>query len=58
MSKAMKFCIKCKGTGKILEKRLSDYINSFDYYLAPCPNCQPDSEGKSQYNSVKDRYFS
>jgi len=53
----MKFCIKCKGTGKILEKRLSDYINSFDYYPVSCPNCQPDSEGKSQYNSVKDRYF-
>lgn len=36
----MKFCIKCKGSGKILEKKLSDYINSFDYYPAVCPECE------------------
>ncbi len=35
----MKFCLKCKGTGRILEQRLSDYANSFDYYPAPCPDC-------------------
>ena len=36
----MRFCNQCKGTGRILEKRLSDYINSFDYYPVPCPHCQ------------------
>lgn len=36
----MTFCNKCKGTGKVLEKRFSDYINSFDYYPVPCPHCQ------------------
>lgn len=44
----MKFCLKCKGTGKILEKRLSDYINSFDYYPIPCPHCQLENQSKSQ----------
>lgn len=36
----MKFCLKCKNTGRILEQRLSDYVNSFDYYPVPCPDCQ------------------
>ena len=36
----MKFCLKCKNTGRILEQRLSEYVNSFDYYPAPCPDCQ------------------
>ncbi|MGI0483194.1 hypothetical protein ACN4EE_20740 [Geminocystis sp. CENA526] len=36
----MKFCVKCKGSGKILERRLSDYINSYDYYPVTCPHCQ------------------
>ena len=36
----MKFCLKCKGTGRILEQRQSDYANSYDYYPVPCPDCQ------------------
>ncbi|BAQ63678.1 hypothetical protein [Geminocystis sp. NIES-3709] len=40
----MKVCIKCKGTGKILEKRLSEYLNSFDYYPVPCPHCQQEED--------------
>lgn len=44
----MKFCFKCKGTGKILEKRLSDYVNSFDYYPIPCPDCQEVNSTKTQ----------
>ncbi|WP_308255507.1 hypothetical protein [Geminocystis sp. GBBB08] len=44
----MKFCIKCKGTGKILEKRASDYLNSFDYYPVSCPHCQEESQTNSK----------
>lgn len=36
----MKYCHKCKGTGRILEKRLSDYVNSYDYYPVNCSDCQ------------------
>ncbi|MBE9221890.1 hypothetical protein IQ215_04190 [Cyanobacterium stanieri LEGE 03274] len=36
----MRFCLKCKGSGKVLERRLSDYINSFDYYPIACPDCE------------------
>lgn len=43
----MKFCLKCKNTGRILEKRLSDYVNSFDYYPVPCLDCQADQTKKS-----------
>jgi len=43
----MKFCFKCKNTGRILEQRLSDYVNSFDYYPVPCPDCQPNQTTKS-----------
>lgn len=45
----MKFCLKCKGSGKILEQRLSDYVNSFDYYPITCPNC----EGQGMLNAKK-----
>lgn len=44
----MKLCLKCKGTGKILEKRLSDYINSYDYYPVPCPHCQEETVNNSR----------
>ena len=40
----MKFCLRCKGTGRILEQRLSDYVNSYDYYPVPCPDCQKSKE--------------
>ncbi|WP_158412768.1 hypothetical protein [Geminocystis herdmanii] len=39
----MKFCPKCKGSGKILEKRLSEYVNSYDYYPVPCPHSQQEA---------------
>ncbi len=43
----MKYCFKCKGTGKILEQRLSDYVNSYDYFPVICPHCQEDSKSNS-----------
>lgn len=45
----MKFCLKCKGTGRILEQRLSDYANSFDYYPVNCPECH--EKGQELRNS-------
>lgn len=47
----MKYCFKCKGTGKVLEKRLSDYANSYDYYPVTCPDCQ-DSKSKENAPSL------
>ncbi len=37
-----KYCFKCKGTGRILEQRLSEYVNSYDYYPVSCPDCGDD----------------
>jgi hypothetical protein len=34
------FCVECRGSGKILEQRLSEYANSYDYYPVTCPRCQ------------------
>lgn len=51
----MKFCTKCKSTGIILEKRLSDYVNSYDYYPVPCPHCQQEA---TPVNSRKSYYLS
>ena len=48
----MKFCFKCKGTGRILEQRLSDYVNSYDYYPAPCPDCSQTEEGLSSNKRI------
>ena len=45
----MKFCLTCKGTGRILEQRLSDYANSYDYYPVPCPDC---GGGKNSVNKT------
>ncbi len=36
----MKFCLKCKGSGKVLVKAtLSTYPGSFDYYPQDCQQC-------------------
>lgn len=50
----LKFCLKCKNTGRILEQRLSEYINSFDYYPIPCPDCQ----GRNITDSRKELSYS
>ena len=44
----MKFCLKCKNTGRVLEKRLSEYVNSYDYYPVPCPDCTTENMSSLQ----------
>lgn len=53
----MKFCLKCKNTGRILEQRLSEYINSFDYYPVPCPDCQGEKNYKNNRENSRIRHF-
>ncbi|MCS6941897.1 MAG: hypothetical protein RMI92_07385 [Geminocystis sp.] len=40
MCMAIQFCLRCKNTGIILEKRPSEYPGSYDYYPVPCPYCE------------------
>lgn len=37
----MKFCFKCKGSGRVLVKStLSSYSGAFDYYPQNCSDCE------------------
>ena len=53
----MKFCLKCKGTGRILERRLSEYVNSYDYYPVSCPDCHKQEQEQSNTNYQSQNSF-
>lgn len=48
----MKFCIKCKGSGRVLvQSTLSSYPGSIDYYPQNCAECEGNGyTGKKKAN--------